>query len=390
MNATPFAISLFTLVLSVSVMTTPTTEASGSIAWVPFGSVDEQEVQLYTLTNANGMKVSITNYGGIVTSIVVPDKDGRMADVTLGYNNAEDYVAGSPYFGSITGRYANRIAEGRFTIDGKEYSLAINNEPNHLHGGVKGFDKQIWMARAFSNNGQPTLTLTHTSPDGDEGYPGNLTMRVVYSLTDQNALRIQYFAETDQTTVVNLTNHTYFNLTGEGSGNDILGHRMKILADRFTPVNETLIPTGIASLDGTPLDFRKATPIGKRIGEDHEQLKFGLGYDHNFVVGAGKSEKPKLVAQVTEPVSGRVLTVLTTEPGLQFYSGNFLDGTNVGKSGKAYEHRTGFCLEAQIFPDSPNPQNKGEGYTQALLKPGETYTQTTVYKFETLKATPSE
>ncbi len=363
----------------------PNAQAGGSIEWKPFGKVGEEEVQLYTLTNSHGASISITNYGGIVTSIRVPDRDGNLADVALGYNKVEDYVAGSPYFGCITGRYANRIAKGKFAIDGQEYTLAINNEPNHLHGGEKGFDKQIWKSRAVSGNARCSLILTHTSPDGDEGYPGNLSMRVIYTFTDENALRITYYAETDKPTVVNLTNHTYFNLAGEGSGENILGHRMKIIADKFTPVDETLIPTGVASLDGSPLDFRQATPIGRRIEEDNEQLKFGLGYDHNYVVNETKLEKPKLVAQVTEPKSGRVLRVLTTEPGLQFYCGNFLDGTNVGKSGKPYEHRTGFCLEAQVFPDSPNNHNKGEGYTSALLKPGETYRQTTVYRFDVAK-----
>tara|TARA_R110002096_G_scaffold215310_15_gene403190 strand:+ start:9648 stop:10763 length:1116 start_codon:yes stop_codon:yes gene_type:complete len=358
--------------------------ASGSITWKPFGKVDDQDVKLYTLTNSNGVSVSITNYGGIVTSILVPDQNGILGDVVLGYHSVEEYVAGSPYFGCITGRYANRIANGKFSIDGKEYQLAINNPPNHLHGGEKGFDKQIWEARAVAGKERSSVILTHTSPDGDEGYPGNLKMRVIYTLTHQNALRIQYYAESDKKTVVNLTNHTYFNLAGEGSG-DILKHRMRIVAGRYTPVDENLIPTGIALLDGTPLDFRKATPIGKRIGEDHDHLKFGLGYDHNYVVGDARQETPSLVAVVTEPNSGRMLKVFTTEPGLQFYSGNFLDGSNVGKSGKAYEYRNGFCLEAQIFPDSPNHENKGEGYTTAILKPGKTYTQTTVYRFDVVK-----
>lgn len=378
------SVYLYAIALMSGAPFTQNSEASGSIEWKPFGTVNGEEVRLYTLTNSNGVQVSITNYGGIVTSIIVPDKDGEKADIALGYNSVEEYVAGSPYFGCITGRYANRIAKGKFSIDGEEYSLAINNDPNHLHGGEKGFDKQIWQARAVAGDERSSVILSHTSPDGDEGYPGNLKMRVIYTLTHQNALKIQYYAETDKPTVVNPTNHTYFNLAGEGSG-DILDHRMKILAGRYTPVDETLIPTGIELLDGTPLDFRKATPIGKRIGDDHEQLKFGLGYDHNYVVGDARKEKPSLVAVVTEPDSGRVLKVLTTEPGLQFYSGNFLDSSNVGKSGKAYEYRNGFCLEAQIFPDSPNDHNKGEGYTSALLKPGETYTQTTVYKFDVVK-----
>ena len=351
--------------------------ADGSIETKPFGKVDGTDVQLYTLTNKNGVKVSITNYGGIVTSILAPDKDGKLGDIALGYNKVEDYVAGSPYFGCITGRYANRIAKGKFSIDGNEYTLAINNDPNHLHGGEKGFDKVIWKAEPGEG---AKLKLTHTSPDGDEGYPGKLDMTVTYTLTDDNELKIDYEATTDKATVINLTNHTYFNLAGEDSGKTILDHEMKILADHYTPVDANLIPTGIESLAGSPLDFREATPIGKRIGEENDQLKYGLGYDHNYVVADEKQASPKLAAVVTEPTTGRVLEVHTTERGLQFYCGNFLDATNVGKSGKPYEHRTGFCLEAQVFPDSPNKEGV-EGYTSARLNPGETYTQTTIYKF---------
>jgi len=344
-----------------------------------FGTV-ETEVDLYTLTNASGASVSITNYGGIVTSIIVPDKDGNLGDVALGYDKVEKYVEGSPYFGCITGRYANRIRNGKFSIDGKEYTLAINNDPNHLHGGEVGFDKVIWNAEPFSSKAGNGLKLTRVSPDGEEGYPGNLSCTVIYTWTDDNELKIDYEATTDAPTVLNLTNHSYFNLAGEGSGKTVLDHQMQILADKYTPVDETFIPTGIASLEGTPLDFQEPTAIGARIKEDHEQLKFGLGYDHNYVLTKGATEGAELAARVKEPTTGRVLEVYTTEPGLQFYGGNFLDATNIGKSGKAYEYRTGFCLETQIFPDSPNQSDK-EGYTSALLEPGETYTHSTVYKF---------
>jgi len=377
-------VRLLPLLLSLLVMNPTLHPASaGSMEWRPFGTVDGQEVELFTFTNANGIQVSITNYGGIVTSILAPDRNGELADIALGYDRAEDYLAGHPYFGSITGRYANRIAKGTFTLQGHEYGLAINNDPNHLHGGVEGFDKKIWKPRLVRNRLGPTLVLQYLSPDGEEGYPGNLDVEVTYTLTEDNALRIAYEATTDAPTVVNLTNHTYFNLAGEGSGETILNHELKILASRYTPVDETLIPTGIAPVEGTPLDFRTLTPIGKRIESDHPQLEFGLGYDHNFVIQTERSETPQLAAVVREPDSGRTLKVLTTEPGLQFYTGNFLDGSNVGKSGKPYEHRTGFCLEAQIFPDSPNPEGKGPGYTSAVLEPGETYRQVTVYRFGT-------
>lgn len=347
-----------------------------------FGKVENQTVKLYTLTNSSGASVSITNYGGIVTSIMVPDKDGKLGDVALGYDSVEKYVEGSPYFGAITGRYANRIKEGKFTIDGTEYTLAINNEPNALHGGLKGFDKVIWDAESIETEYGAALVLTYISEDGEEGYPGKLGTEVIYTWTDENALRIDYQAMTDKTTVINLTNHTYFNLAGEGSGKTILDHILQINAERYTPVDETLIPTGeLAPVEGTPFDFRNPTPIGQRIEEENEQLTFGLGYDHNYVLAMERQTNPQLAAVVQEPTTGRVLEVLTTEPGLQFYCGNFLDGTNVGKSGKPYEHRTGFCLEAQIFPDSPNKGSQEGGYTSALLHPGDTYTQTTIYRF---------
>lgn len=345
-----------------------------SINVQPFGKVEDQKVKLYTLTNEAGAKVSITNYGGIVTSIIVPDKDGNMGDVVLGFDSVAEYVEKSPYFGCITGRYANRIAKGKFTLDDKEYTLATNNGPNHLHGGEKGFDKQIWEARIGSRGNNPTLTLTYTSPDGEGGYPGALTTAVTYTWTQKNALRIRYKAATDKPTVLNLTNHSYFNLAGEGS-KTVLDHKLKINAASYNPIDKTSIPTGIAPVANTPFDFSKSTRIGERIDEDNEQLKNGLGYDHNFILKNSRDGKLGLAAIVTEPTSGRTLTVRTTEPGLQFYSGNFLDGPK-GKGGKAYPHRSALCLEAQTFPDSPNQKK----FPSPILRPGETYTQTTIYE----------
>jgi aldose 1-epimerase len=369
------------LIASFAMTSLPPASSGAEPEAVPFGEAAGQPVQLFTLKNARGMQVSLTNFGGIVTSILVPDRTGAVADVTLGYSRLEDYLAGSPYFGCITGRYANRIAKAAFTLDGQTHRLAANNGENHLHGGLAGFDKKVWAARAATVDGHPAVILTHTSPDGDEGYPGALAMTVTYLLRDDNALEIRYEATTDRPTVVNLTNHAYFNLAGEGSGRTILDHVVRIAADRFTPTDAGGIPTGIASVEGTPLDFRRPTRIGERIGQAHEQLVNGKGYDHNYVVGEGRAPEPRLVAEVTEPTSGRMLQVLTTEPGLQFYVGNYLDGSNVGKSGRPYAYRTGFCLEAQVFPDSPNQAGNVPGYTSARLNPGETYRQTTVYRF---------
>lgn len=360
--------------------------AEPTISDEAWGTADGAEVKLFTLTNAEGVTVKITNYGGTVTTILVPTENGEMVDVALGYESLEKYLEGSPYFGCITGRYANRIKHGKFTIDGTEYQLARNNggennDENHLHGGVKGFDKIVWTVdKAEVTDAGPTLVLSHTSPDGDEGYPGELKMVVVYTLTADNGLQIDYSAQTDKPTVINLTNHTYFNLSGEGSEQTILDHELQIFASKFTPTDNLGIPTGIATLDGSPLDFRQSTPIGQRIGVEDEQLMNGIGYDHNYVLDGGATDNPRHVATVRSPRTGIVLEVLTDQPGLQFYCGNYLDGSNIGKSGKAYQYRTGFCLEAQVFPDSPN-QHETEGYTSALLKPGETYTQTTIYRF---------
>ncbi len=355
------------------------TSASGSESVVrsPFGQTpDGKAVELYTLTNANGMQVAITTYGGIVVSLTAPDREDNYADVVLGFDDLDGYLAGHPYFGAIVGRYGNRIAKGKFSIDDKEYTLATNNDENALHGGLVGFDKKVWRGRGAVNRMGVALTLVMQSDDGDEGYPGNLEVKVVYTLTNDDELKIDYTATTDKATPVNLTNHSYFNLAGQGSG-DILGHELTINSSRFTPVDKGLIPTGqLKPVDGTPFDFRKATAIGTRIEADDEQLEFGGGYDHNFVLNADADDLV-LAASVHEPKTGRVMEVYTTEPGVQFYCGNFLDGSNVGKGGKVYNHRNGFCLETQHFPDSPNQPD----FPSTILEPEDEYRTTTVYKF---------
>jgi aldose 1-epimerase len=347
----------------------------------PFGTAgDGKPVTLYTLTNKQGMEIRAMSYGGIILSVRVPDKNGQFDDVTLGYDSLDGYLKKTPYFGAIIGRYGNRIANGKFTLDGKEYTLAKNNGPNSLHGGLKGFDKVVWEAEPFENQDGVGVIFKYTSPDGEEGYPGNLKTQVTYTLTDQNELVFAYHATTDKATPVNLTNHTYFNLAGDGKG-DILGHILMLNADRFTPVDKTLIPTGeLRSVKGTPLDFTAPTAIGARIQDQDEQLLFAGGYDHNFVInrqGPGLA----LAARVEEPTTGRVLEVFTTEPGVQFYSGNFLDGTITGKRGHVYKQRTGFCLETQHYPDSPNKPD----FPSTILRPGGTYDSKTVYKFSTAK-----
>ena len=353
---------------------------SSSIKRSTFGKMaDGKPIDLYTLTNSQGMRVAITNYGGVVVSIVVPDREGKPGDVVLGFDNLEGYLAKQPYFGALIGRYANRIGNARFKLGGVEYKLPANDGSNSLHGGTQGFDKRVWTAHEIPGQ-HPALQLTYFSADGEEGYPGNLHVKVVYSLSEDNALRIEYTATTDKDTVVNLTNHSYFNLSGAGSG-DVLKHEMMINADRFTPIDGTLIPTGeLRKVDGTPFDFRKPTPFGARIDADNEQIKFGKGYDHNFVLNR-TGPSLSLAARVTDPASGRVLEVLTTQPGIQLYTGNFLDGSIHGKGGKAYPRRSAFCLETQHFPDSPNKP----AFPSAELKPGETYRETTVYKFSVSK-----
>jgi aldose 1-epimerase len=340
---------------------------------------DGQRIELYTLTNGKGMQVAITNYGGVVVKLIVPDRHGKMADVVLGFDDLDGYLGTHPFFGALIGRYGNRIGNARFKLHGVEYKLEANNGNNSLHGGSQGFDKKVWKSREIPG-GEPALELTYLSKDGEEGYPGNLTATVVYTLTNNNELKIDYRATTDKDTVVNLTNHSYFNLAGEGNG-DILKTELMINADRFTPIDSTLIPTGeLRKVDGTPLDFRKLTAIGARINADDEQLKFGRGYDHNFVLNR---QGPGLVlaARAVDPGSGRELEIHTTQPGMQFYSGNFLNGSVKGKGGIAYGPRAAFCLETQHFPDSPNKPN----FPSTALKPGQVYHEVTVFKFSVVK-----
>jgi len=351
------------------------------ISWVVLlvlsvGLVNAQKIDVYTLKNQHGMEVKIINFGGTVTSIRVPDRSGKFADVVLGFNNPDDYLKPHPSFGTAVGRFANRIAKGRFTLNGVEYKLAVNNGENHLHGGIKGFDDVFWTAEEINTPAGPAVRLTYLSKDGEEGYPGNLNVTMTYTLTNKNELRIDYSATTDKDTVVNLTHHSYFNLGGEGNG-DILNHRLKLNADSFTPTDAGSIPTGeLRSVRGTPFDFLTPHAIGERINRDDEQLKFGNGYDHNFVVN-GRMGALRQAAVVTDPGSGRVMEVWTTEPGVQLYTGNFLDGTLVGKSGKAYQRRYGFCLETQHYPDSPNKPN----FPTTTLKKGATFKSTTIYRF---------
>jgi len=354
----------------------------GSTAKKSFGKTpDGQPVDLFVLTNKNGAEASITNYGGAVVSIKVPDRNGRLADVVLGYDTLDGYVNDKAYFGAIVGRYGNRIAHAQFLLDGKTHTLVKNNGDNSLHGGIKGFNKAVWTAKTFSGKDGQLLELSYLSRDGEEGFPGNLKVTVTYIWTDANALMIEYSATTDKKTVVNLTNHSYFNLAGQGNG-DILGHLLTIEADRFTPVDSGLIPTGEQrEVAGTPFDFRKATAIGARIDQDDEQLKLGGGYDHNFVLRRPAGSGESLGARVVEPASGRVLEVWTTEPGVQFYTGNFLDGKSAGKGGATYPKRSALCLETQHFPDSPNQPK----FPPVVLNPGERYHTITTYKFSAQK-----
>jgi len=346
-------------------------------------NLNGKKIQFFTLKNQNGVKIEITNYGGKVVSIHVPDKKGVFKDVVLGYDHIDDYISGNPYFGALIGRYANRICKGKFSLLGKDYQLATNNGKNHLHGGIKGFNDVVWDAVLIENKEEPSLELEYFSKDGEEKYPGNLKVKVVYTLTNENELKIHYYATTDQTTIINLTHHSFFNLAGEGNG-DILDHKLFIDADEFTPNDKESIPTGqIRSVDNTAFDFRKFTPIGDRIDGDDEQLQFGNeqlyfgnGYDHNYVL-KNKQKDIILVAAVHEPVSGRYMEVWTDQPGMQFYSGNFLDGSDVGKGGKLYERRTAFCLETQHFPDAPNQAS----FPSTVLEPNKNYDYTCIYKF---------
>ena len=337
---------------------------------------DGTAVDIFTLTNSNGVEVRAITYGGIIVSLRTPDKNGKLDDIVLGFDTLDSYLGKHPYFGAIIGRYGNRIGNAKFTLDGVEYKLAANNGPNSLHGGLKGFDKAVWKAQSLENDQGVGVVFTHTSPDSEEGYPGNLAAKVTYTLTNQNELIFDYEATTDKPTPVNLTQHTYFNLAGAGKG-DVLGHEVLLNADSFTPVDSNLIPTGeIRKVAGTPFDFTKPTAVGARINQDDEQLKLAGGYDHDFVINR-RGEEPSLAARVYEPTSGRVLEVSTTQPGVQLYTGNFLDGTLTGKGGHVYQKRSGLCLETQHFPDSPNKPD----FPSTILRPGETYRSRTIFKF---------
>jgi aldose 1-epimerase len=340
-----------------------------------FGKMpDGTQVDIYTLRNAGGAEARICTYGGIVVSLKVPDRNGKLGDVVYGCDNLQGYLAKPPYFGALIGRYGNRIAKAKFTIDGSTYTLATNDGPNSLHGGVKGYDKVVWTGNPIASAEGPALELSYLSRDGEEGYPGNLKVVAIYTLTEKNELKVQFTATTDKATVVNLTHHSYFNLAGKG---DILGHVVTMPADTLTPVDSTLIPTGeLRPVAGTPFDFRTPTAIGARIEQNDEQLKFGKGYDHNWVITKPMGQMG-LMAKVYEPTTGRVMEVLSDEPGLQFYSGNFLDGTITGKYGQVYKHRGAFCMEPQHYPDSPNhPQ-----FPSTLLRPGQTFKNTIIYRF---------
>jgi aldose 1-epimerase len=355
--------------------TAPLAEAAGTtmVERKPFGTLpDGTKVDLYTLTNPNDITVALMTYGGIIVSLQTPDRCGDVADIVLGFDTLDDYLHDPPYFGAIVGRYANRIAGGTFTLDGVIYRLVTNNGPNHLHGGTRGFDKVVWKATSRANDDAAQVTLTHVSPDGNEGYPGTLTATVTYTLTADNVLRIDYAATTDRATPVNLTQHSYFNLTG--ARRDVLDHVVQINADRYTPVDATLIPTGVlAPVHGTAFDFQRPAPLGAAIDAADPQLRHAGGYDHNFVFADDTAH----TASVLDPESGRTIDVSTTEPGIQLYSGNFLDGSIRGKAGQMYNHRFGLCLETQHFPNSPNQP----AFPPTILRPGERYTSRTEYRF---------
>lgn len=356
----------------------PPVAPKASVAHSPFGKLpDGTSIEQYTLTNASGAEVRVINYGGIVTAIKVPDRNGKLDDVILGYDNFEPYIKNPTFFGPIVGRFANRIAKGKFKLEGKTYDkLFINNKPNTLHGGAKGFDKVVWQAKAFEKAGAAGVVLTYVSPDGEEGYPGTLTTHVTYTFNDTNELLVDYSATTDKATVVNFTNHSYFNLGGDGSG-DVLSHQLLINAERYTKTDATGIPTGkLVDVAGTTLDFRSPIAIGTHMEAEH---KVGLGYDYNFVINRGTASDKDLVlaARAQDPKTGRILEVRTTEPGVQLYTANHMDGTLIGKAGHAYSRHNAFCLETQHFPDSPNQPS----FPTTTLKPGETFHSQTVYAF---------
>lgn len=339
-------------------------------------TTDGKDVYMFTLSNNKGVTANIINLGGAIVELLVPDRNGKTDDITLGYDNVKDYEVNNPHFGALIGRYGNRIGKAQFELNGKIYNLAKNDGNNHLHGGNKGFDRVVWEAEIINHNGLEALQLTYLSKDGEENYPGNLQAKVIYSLNDESELKLEYFAECDQDTIANLTNHAYFNLAGHASG-DILKHQLKLNAVKFTPIDDEYITTGeIRDVKGTPFDFTELTEIGARINEEDEQLKNGNGYDHNFVLNAGGKNLEK-AAEVYEPSSGRVMEVFTTKPGIQFYSGNFLDGSDIGKGGVAYTQRTGFCLETQFFPNSTAHKH----FPSPILRAGEKYNYTTIYKF---------
>lgn len=356
------------------------TAAHATITHKAFGMADKERVELYTLKNANGLEVQIMTYGASIVSLKTPDRNGHFDNIVLGFDTLDKYLAGVPYYGATVGRYANRIAHGRFAVDGTAFQLALNDGPNSLHGGTRGFDKRVWKASPLRGQGREGLRLVYVSAAGEEGYPGQLTAEVTYRLSSTDQLEIDYHASTTAPTVVNLANHAYFNLTGDPT-KDILNHILRIDADKFTPVDSTLIPTGeMRSVEGSPFDFRIATPIGARIEKNDDQLRLGHGYDHNWILKSSPRTSLRIAAILSDPVNGRVMTLYTTQPGLQFYSGNFLDGKASGK-GTVYKFRSGLCLETQHFPDSPNQPS----FPNTFLKPGETYAERTVLKFSTLE-----
>ncbi len=372
------SVSYVFFLLAIMISCSPQSKKSSSagVSHAPFGNLsDGTPISLYTMTNTHGVTMKVMNYGGIIVSLEVPDRDGKTIDVILGYDSLKAYEKNNPFFGALVGRYGNRIAKGKFTLDGQEYDLVKNNNGNHLHGGTKGFDKVVWNIEEVPSPDGTALKLSYLSKDMEEGYPGNLNVEVIYTLTNDNTVRFDYKATTDKKTVVNLTQHTYFNLNG-GKDN-ILGHEVSINADRFLPVSEQLIPTGeLRPVENTPFDFRTPFAIGERINSDNEQIRFGRGYDHCWVLNG---EGLKVAAEVYDSTSGIEMTVRTTEPGVQFYTGNFLDGSLTGKNGIVYNQRTGFCLETQHFPDSPNQS----AFPSVVLSPGETYSSQTSYQFST-------
>lgn len=350
-----------------------------SVTTTVFGKLpDNRDVMQYTLSNSAGVAVKVIDYGAAITSLLVPDRNGKIEDVVLGYDSVQGYIDGSAYLGAIVGRYGNRIGKGQFSLDGKPYQLTVNDGENHLHGGKVGFNKVLWDGKILSGSKEPSVQFQYVSRDGEEGYPGTVTLTVTYTLTEKNELRIEYAGTTDKPTILNPTQHSYFNLSG-AFANTILNHQLLMEADSITPVDKGLIPTGqLLSVENTPMDFRTATAIGARINDSYEQLELGHGYDHNWVL-KGSAGNVRKAAELYEPVSGRLMTLFTDQPGLQFYSGNFLDGSAIGKGGIAYQRRTGLCLETQAFPDTPNkPQ-----FPQVTLRPGKTYHQTTIYQFST-------